>query len=111
MNVVNITPIILGILCLCSLICTIVIIPALRAKVKSENFKASVTEIDTLIGYARIVCSAMEEMFPGESEKKRTEAMAKIKIWCEGNGFTFDEIEIRGALEKVVAEINAEVHQ
>ena len=106
----DITPIVVAVIGLCSLIFTVVLIPYLKKKGKLDDVNHALTQAELIHKYALIAVKAVEQMFPREIEKRLQEATKYFNQQMEALGITLDADEVRKAIESAVYEVNRELH-
>lgn len=106
----DITPIVVAVIGLCSLIITIVLIPYLKKKGKLDDVNQALTQAELIHKYALIAVRAVEQMFPREIEKRLQEATKYFNQQMEALGITVNADEVRKAIEAAVYEVNRELH-
>lgn len=106
----DITPIVVAVIGLCSLIFTVVLIPYLKKKGKLDDVNHALTQAELIHKYALIAVKAVEQMFPREIEKRLQEATKYFNQQMEALGITLDVDEVRKAIEAAVYEVNRELH-
>lgn len=106
----DITPIVVAVIGLCSLVITVVLIPYLKKKGKLEDVNQALTQAELIHKYALIAARAVEQMFPREIEKRLQEATKYFNQQMEALGITLDADEVRKAIESAVYEVNRELH-
>ena len=106
----DITPIVVAVIGLCSLIITIFLIPYLKKKGKLDDVNQALTQAELIHKYALIAVKAVEQMFPREIEKRLQEATKYFNQQMEALGITLDADEVRKAIEAAVYEVNRELH-
>lgn len=106
----DITPIVIAVIGLCSLAFTICLIPYLKKKGKLDDVNQALTQAELIYKYALIAVRAVEQMFPRETEKRLQEATKYFNQQMEALGITVNADEVRKALEAAVYEVNRELH-
>lgn len=106
----DITPIVVAVIGLCSLIITVFLIPYLKKKGKLDDVNQALTQAELIHKYALIAVKAVEQMFPREIEKRLQEATKYFNQQMETLGITLDADEVRKAIEAAVYEVNRELH-
>lgn len=106
----DITPIVVAVIGLCSLIITVFLIPYLKKKGKLDDVNQALTQAELVHKYALIAVKAVEQMFPREIEKRLQEATKYFNQQMEALGITLDADEVRKAIEAAVYEVNRELH-
>lgn len=106
----DITPIVVAVIGLCSLIITVFLIPYLKKKGKLDDVNQALTQAELIHKYALIAVKAVEQMFPREIEKRLQEATKYFNQQMEALGITLDADEVRKAIEAAVYEVNRELH-
>lgn len=98
----NITQILLGLILILGGIFTLVVYPYIKSHVSVEQF-------NTLYGIAQTVVYAAEKIFGAKmGEDKLAYALNLAKKLLEKKGLTFDEDEIRAAIEAQVEQLDLE---
>ena len=103
---IDITQIVIAVVGVIALVLTGFAIPKLKSQVGQEKYTEAMDKLSTITYYARIVTSAVEQMFPGEGSKKLAEATSRLESMLNAKGVNFDADEIRTAIESAVYEIN-----
>lgn len=106
----DITPIVVGLIGVCALAVTIILIPYLRKKIGQEGINEALATAELIQKYALIAVRAVEQMFPRETEKRLQEATKYFNQQMELIGITLDTDEVRKAIEAAVYEVNRELH-
>lgn len=93
-NTTNITPVIEAVITLTAMVISYFIIPFIKAKLSGARW-------DNLCKWTNAAVKAAEVLFKGTGlgEKKREYVMKRIKYVCDQNGYTFDEDDLRIAVE------------
>lgn len=102
----DITKIVVAVIGLCVLAITTFLIPYLRKKYGQEKINQALATADTIKNVAIMAAKMVEQMFPGESEKKLQEAMNWAENYLNNLGLTVDMSVLRGAIEAAVLDIN-----
>lgn len=98
----NITQILLGIIILIGGIVSVFVIPYFKAHMTAD-------QINILVGIAQTVVYAAEKIFGAKMGKDKLEyALKMAKQLLEKKGLTFDEEEIRAAIEAQVKQLDFE---
>ena len=96
----NITQILLGIILILGGVATLIVWPYIKTHVTSE-------QIQLLTGIAQTVVYAAEKIFGAKmGEDKLAYALRLAKKLLEKKGLTFDEEEIRAAIEAQVKQLD-----
>ena len=96
----NITTILLGIILILGGIATLIVWPYIRTHVSAE-------QLSMLAGIAQTVVFAAEKIFGAKmGEDKLAYALKLAKQFLEKKGLTFNEDEIRAAIEAQVKELD-----
>lgn len=107
----DITQIVLLVIALCVAITTAFLVPWLKKKYGQEKIDEALNQLDLIQKYATIAVNAVEQMFPGQTEKRLQEATDYFNKQMAQLGITLDEDEVRKAIEAAVLELNKSLRQ
>lgn len=102
----DITQIVTLVIALCVAIITAFLVPYLKKKYGQEKINDALNQVELIKNYAKIAVNAVEQMFPGQAEKRLQEATDYFNKQMEKLGITLDEDEVRKAIEAAVLELN-----
>ncbi len=102
----DITQIVTLVIALCVAIITAFLVPYLKKKYGQEKINDALNQVELIKNYAKIAVNAVEQMFPGQTEKRLQEATDYFNKQMEKLGITLDEDEVRKAIEAAVLELN-----
>lgn len=102
----DITQIVTLVIALCVAIITAFLVPYLKKKYGQEKINDALNQVELIKNYAKIAVNAVEQMFPGQAEKRLQEATDYFNKQMEKLGITLDEDEVRKAIESAVLELN-----
>ena len=93
-NSVDITELVKAIISIMAMVISYFIIPWLKAKLSEARW-------DNLCKWTSAAVKAAEVLFTGTGlgDKKREYVMSRIKYICDKNGYSFDEDDLRIAVE------------
>lgn len=101
MQSIDITTIIECAIALIFAIATYFLIPLIKSKMSTMQW-------ETLQQWAKVLVQAYEIIIngvPGLGTEKRKQVMEKLQQLCKEHGYTFDEIQLRAALENAWADM------
>lgn len=102
----DITQIVTLIIALCVAVITAFLVPYIKKKYGQEKINEALNQVELIQNYAKIAVNAVEQMFPGQTEKRLQEATDYFNKQMEKLGITLDEDEVRKAIESAVLELN-----
>ena len=102
----DITQIVTLVIALCVAIISAFLVPYLKKKYGQEKINDALNQVELIKNYAKIAVNAVEQMFPGQTEKRLQEATDYFNKQMEKLGITLDEDEVRKAIEAAVLELN-----
>lgn len=105
-NLVNITPIILAVIALCTVLLTSFIIPKLKAKHPQEEIDKALDQLEVYKNVATLACRMVEQLYPGMAQTKFNEARNFMIDYLTKAGIEIDEDQVTAAIESAVLEIN-----
>ena len=105
-NLVNITPIILAVIALCTVLLTSFVIPKLKAKHPQEEIDKVLNQLEVYKNVAMLACRMVEQLYPGMSQTKFNEARNFMIDYLTKAGIKIDEDQVTAAIESAVLEIN-----
>ena len=105
-NLVNITPIILAIIALCTVLLTSFVIPKLKTKHPQEEIDKALNQLEVYKNVAMLACRMVEQLYPGMSQTKFNEARNFMIDYLTKAGIKIDEDQVTAAIESAVLEIN-----
>lgn len=105
-NLVNITPIILAIIALCTVLLTSFVIPKLKAKHPQEEIDKALNQLEVYKNVAMLACRMVEQLYPGMAQTKFNEARNFMVDYLTKAGIKIDEDQVTAAIESAVLEIN-----
>lgn len=105
-NLVNITPIILAIIALCTVLLTSFVIPKLKAKHPQEEIDKALNQLEVYKNVAMLACRMVEQLYPGMAQTKFNEARNFMIDYLTKAGIEIDEDQVTAAIESAVLEIN-----
>lgn len=105
-NLVNITPIILAVIALCTVLLTSFIIPKLKAKHPQEEIDKALNQLEVYKNVAMLACRMVEQLYPGMAQTKFNEARNFMIDYLTKAGIEIDEDQVTAAIESAVLEIN-----
>lgn len=105
-NLVNITPIILAVIALCTVLLTSFIIPKLKAKHPQEEIDKALDQLEVYKNVAMLACRMVEQLYPGMAQTKFNEARNFMIDYLTKAGIEIDEDQVTAAIESAVLEIN-----
>ena len=105
-NLVNITPIILAVIALCTVLLTSFVIPKLKAKHPQEEIDNALNQLEVYKNVAMLACRMVEQLYPGMAQTKFNEARNFMIDYLTKAGIKIDEDQVTAAIESAVLEIN-----
>ena len=105
-NLVNITPIILAVIALCTVLLTSFVIPKLKAKHPQEEIDKALNQLEVYKNVAMLACRMVEQLYPGMAQTKFNEARNFMVDYLTKAGIEIDEDQVTAAIESAVLEIN-----
>ena len=105
-NLVDITPIILAVIALCTVLLTSFVIPKLKAKHPQEEIDNALNQLEVYKNVAMLACRMVEQLYPGMSQTKFNEARNFMIDYLTKAGIKIDEDQVTAAIESAVLEIN-----
>ena len=105
-NRVNITPIILAVIALCTVLLTSFVIPKLKAKHPQEEIDKALNQLEVYKNVAMLACRMVEQLYPGMAQTKFNEARNFMIDYLTKAGIEIDEDQVTAAIESAVLEIN-----
>lgn len=105
-NLVDITPIIMAIIALCTVLLTSFVIPKLKAKHPQEEIDKALNQLEVYKNVAMLACRMVEQLYPGMAQTKFNEARNFMIDYLTKAGIKIDEDQITAAIESAVLEIN-----
>ena len=97
---IDITPIITGIIALIGTVITVFLVPYLKTRLSSEQF----TFLENTV---KIAVTAAEVIFKGSGRgaEKYNYVLGCVKTFCETNKMTFDEKQVKNLIENYWAQL------
>ena len=105
-NLVNITPIILAVIALCTVLLTSFVIPKLKTKHPQEEIDKALNQLEVYKNVATLACRMVEQLYPGMAQTKFNEARNFMIDYLTKAGIEIDEDQVTAAIESAVLEIN-----
>lgn len=105
-NLVDITPIIMAVIALCTVVLTSFVIPKLKTKHPQEEIDKALDQLEVYKNVAMLVCRMVEQLYPGMAQTKFNEARNFMIDYLTKAGIKIDEDQITAAIESAVLEIN-----
>lgn len=105
-NLVDITPIIMAVIALCTVVLTSFVIPKLKAKHPQEEIDKALNQLEVYKNIAMLACRMVEQLYPGMAQTKFNEARNFMIDYLTKAGIKIDEDQITAAIESAVLEIN-----
>ena len=105
-NLADITPIILAVITLCTVLLTSFVIPKLKAKHPQEEIDKALNQLEVYKNVAMLACRMVEQLYPGMSQTKFNEARNFMIDYLTKAGIKIDEDQVTAAIESAVLEIN-----
>ena len=105
-NLADITPIILAVIALCTVLLTSFVIPKLKAKHPQEEIDNALNQLEVYKNVAMLACRMVEQLYPGMAQTKFNEAHNFMIDYLTKAGIKIDEDQVTAAIESAVLEIN-----
>ena len=105
-NLADITPIILAVISLCTVLLTSFVIPKLKAKHPQEEIDKALNQLEVYKNVAMLACRMVEQLYPGMAQTKFNEARNFMIDYLTKAGIKIDEDQVTAAIESAVLEIN-----
>ena len=105
-NLADITPIILAVIALCTVLLTSFVIPKLKAKHPQEEIDKALNQLEVYKNVAMLACHMVEQLYPGMAQTKFNEARNFMIDYLTKAGIEIDEDQVTAAIESAVLEIN-----
>ena len=105
-NLINITPIIMAVIALCTVLLTSFVIPKLKAKHPQEEIDNALNQLEVYKNVAMLACRMVEQLYPGMAQTKFNEARNFMVDYLTKAGIKIDEDQVTAAIESAVLEIN-----
>ena len=105
-NLADITPIILAVIALCTVLLTSFVIPKLKAKHPQEEIDKALNQLEVYKNVAMLACRMVEQLYPGMAQIKFNEARNFMIDYLTKAGIKIDEDQVTAAIESAVLEIN-----
>lgn len=105
-NLVDITPIILAVIALCTVLLTSFVIPKLKIKHPQEEIDKALNQLEVYKNVAMLACRMVEQLYPGMAQTKFNEARNFMIDYLTKAGIKIDEDQVTAAIESAVLEIN-----
>ena len=105
-NLADITPIILAVIALCTVLLTSFVIPKLKAKHPQEEIDNALNQLEVYKNVAMLACRMVEQLYPGMAQIKFNEARNFMVDYLTKVGIKIDEDQVTAAIESAVLEIN-----
>lgn len=105
-DLVNITPIIMAVIALCTVVLTSFVIPKLKIKHPQEEIDKALNQLEVYKNVAMLACRMVEQLYPGMAQTKFNEARNFMIDYLTKAGIKIDEDQITAAIESAVLEIN-----
>ena len=105
-NLADITPIILTVIALCTVLLTSFVIPKLKAKHPQEEIDNALNQLEVYKNVAMLACRMVEQLYPGMAQIKFNEARNFMVDYLTKAGIKIDEDQVTAAIESAVLEIN-----
>lgn len=105
-NLIDITPIILAVIALCTVLLTSFVIPKLKAKHPQEEIDKALNQLEVYKNVAMLACRMVEQLYPGMAQTKFNEARNFMVDYLTKAGIEIDEDQVTAAIESAVLEIN-----
>lgn len=105
-NLADITPIILAVIALCTVLLTSFVIPKLKAKHPQEEIDKALNQLEVYKNVAMLACCMVEQLYPGMAQIKFNEARNFMIDYLTKAGIKIDEDQVTAAIESAVLEIN-----
>ena len=105
-NLADITPIILAVIALCTVLLSSFVIPKLKAKHPQEEIDNALNQLEVYKNVAMLACRMVEQLYPGMAQIKFNEARNFMIDYLTKAGIKIDEDQVTAAIESAVLEIN-----
>ena len=105
-NLADITPIILAVIALCTVLLTSFVIPKLKAKHPQEEIDKALNQLEVYKNVAMLACRMVEQLYPGMAQTKFNEARNFMIDYLTKAGIKIDEDQVTAAIESAILEIN-----
>ena len=105
-NLADITPIILAVIALCTVLLTSFVIPKLKAKHPQEEIDNALNQLEVYKNVAMLACRMVEQLYPGMAQTKFNEARNFMIDYLTKAGIKIDKDQVTAAIESAVLEIN-----
>lgn len=105
-NLVDITPIIMAVIALCTVVLTSFVIPKLKTKHPQEEIDKALNQLEVYKNVAMLACRMVEQLYPGMAQTKFNEARNFMIDYLKKAGIEINEDQITAAIESAVLEIN-----
>ena len=105
-NLADITPIILAVIALCTVLLTSFVIPKLKVKHPQEEIDKALNQLEVYKNVAMLACRMVEQLYPGMAQVKFNEARNFMVDYLTKAGIEIDEDQVTAAIESAVLEIN-----
>lgn len=105
-NLVDITPIIMAVIALCTVVLTSFVIPKLKIKHPQEEIDKALNQLEVYKNVAMLACRMVEQLYPGMAQTKFNEARNFMIDYLTKAGIKIDEDQVTAAIESAVLEIN-----
>lgn len=105
-NLVDITPIIMAVIALCTVVLTSLVIPKLKTKHPQEEIDKALNQLEVYKNVAMLACRMVEQLYPGMAQTKFNEARNFMIDYLKKAGIEINEDQITAAIESAVLEIN-----
>ena len=105
-NLADITPIILAVIALCTVLLTSFVIPKLKTKHPQEEIDNALNQLEVYKNVAMLACRMVEQLYPGMAQIKFNEARNFMIDYLTKAGIKIDEDQVTAAIESAVLEIN-----
>ena len=105
-NLVDITPIILAVIALCTVLLTSFVIPKLKIKHPQEEIDNALNQLEVYKNVAMLACRMVEQLYPGMAQTKFNEARNFMIDYLTKAGIKIDKDQVTAAIESAVLEIN-----
>lgn len=105
-NLADVTPIILAVIALCTVLLTSFVIPKLKAEHPQEEIDKALNQLEVYKNVAMLACRMVEQLYPGMAQTKFNEARNFMVDYLTKAGIKIDEDQVTAAIESAVLEIN-----
>ena len=105
-NLVDMPPIILAVIALCTVLLTSFVIPKLKIKHPQEEIDNALNQLEVYKNVAMLACRMVEQLYPGMTQTKFNEARNFMIDYLAKAGIKIDEDQVTAAIESAVLEIN-----